>query len=231
MERRGGIGRGILVVLLVIVLVGLGVRAVVSRTVERTQSDTEATTTADDDAMPQVLPTPTEVRDPTGAPSPRRAPDPTAPSAPSPPDPSAVPLTPAELDDPRRTPFAPGTEPLPPVDYDPTAPVAHRGSLPAMVIQDVVREMLPELRFCFEWQLTQHPELGGRVTMEFTIGEDGRVSEPSVAEDALGDETVTACFAHVISGLRFPPPEGGSVLVRYPFTLANSPEARRPEGI
>jgi hypothetical protein len=34
-----------------------------------------------------------------------------------------------------------------------------------------------------------------------------------------------------MSHLHFPPPEGGSVGVHYPFMLDGSPEARRPEGI
>jgi hypothetical protein len=95
----------------------------------------------------------------------------------------------------------------------------------------VVRENAGYLRFCFEWQLHRHPELSGRVTMEYVIAEDGSVRDAHVIDDQLHDETVTRCFEGVTSRMRFPPPEGGVVTVRYPFTLSGAPAAERPEGI
>jgi ABC-type transport system substrate-binding protein len=112
-----------------------------------------------------------------------------------------------------------------------TDAVVHRGTLDAMAVRAVVRDALPEIRFCFEWELNAHPDLAGQVTMQFVIREDGTVTDAGVLEDALHDETVTNCFTHVMSHLRFPPPEGGSVGVSYPFRLDGSPDARRPEGI
>ena len=91
---------------------------------------------------------------------------------------------------------------------------------------------MPFLRFCFEWQLDLHPELEGRVTMEWRILPDGTVEDANVAEDALEDETVLRCFRGVIGRLEFPPPDGGGeITVRYPFNMTGAPEARRPEGI
>lgn len=121
-------------------------------------------------------------------------------------------------------PTGPGEAPLP------EAPP--HGSLPAEVVRDTVREAMPYLRFCFEWQLDRHPELAGRVTMAWTIQPDGTVTDSNVMEDALGDDTVLRCFRGVIGRLEFPPPEGGgTVEVHYPFVLDGAPEARRPEGI
>jgi hypothetical protein len=108
---------------------------------------------------------------------------------------------------------------------------APRGTLPREVIQSTVREAMPFLRFCFEWQLDLHPELGGRVSMEWRIRQDGTVVDANIVEDGLEDETVLRCFRGVIGRLTFPPPEGGEVVVRYPFVLSNAPEARPPDGI
>lgn len=102
------------------------------------------------------------------------------------------------------------------------------GTLGSEQIRDVVRGAIPELRFCFEWQLSRHPDLAGRVTLEFRIAEDGTVEEPSIAEDELGDETVLRCFRGVTSRMRFPPPEGGPVTVRYPITLEPGDEPPAP---
>lgn len=116
-------------------------------------------------------------------------------------------------------------------ELPPSSGLVHPGTVDAMAVRSVVHESLAELRFCFEWQLDAHPDLAGRVTMQFTINEDGTVGDASVLEDELHDDTVTTCFSHVMSHMRFAPPEGGSVLVHYPFALAGSPDARRPEGI
>ena len=102
-----------------------------------------------------------------------------------------------------------------------------RGRLDAAAIREVVREHRDQLGFCFAWQLHQNPDLRGSITMEFTIGEDGRVTRAEVADDQLGDETVLRCFRGVTSRMRFPAPEGGEVQVRYPFHLAPEPD---PEG-
>ena len=90
---------------------------------------------------------------------------------------------------------------------------------------------MPFLRFCFEWQLDLHPELQGRLSMEWRVLEDGTVADAHIVEDGLEDETVLRCFRGVIGRLQFPPPEGGEVTVRYPFVLSNAPEARPPDGI
>lgn len=94
------------------------------------------------------------------------------------------------------------------------------GRLDASAIRGVVRDHRDELGFCFAWQLHQHPELEGRVTMSFTIGEDGRVTEAEVVDDQLGDETVLRCFVNVTRRMEFPAPEDGEVSVRYPFVLS-----------
>ncbi|MCZ7685842.1 MAG: AgmX/PglI C-terminal domain-containing protein [Sandaracinaceae bacterium] len=94
------------------------------------------------------------------------------------------------------------------------------GRLGASAIRDVVRSHRDQLGFCFAWQLHLHPELRGRITMDFTIGEDGSVTRAEVADDQLGDETVLTCFRNVTRRMQFPAPEGGEVRVRYPFILA-----------
>lgn len=95
--------------------------------------------------------------------------------------------------------------------------------LDAQSIRDVVGEHRDQLGFCFAWQLHQHPELAGRIVMEFEIGQDGHVARASVADDTLQDETVARCFTSVTRRMEFPAPEGGdTVTVRYPFQLSAS---------
>lgn len=104
------------------------------------------------------------------------------------------------------------------------------GHLDAVAIRDVVREHRERLGFCFAWQLHSHPELGGSLTMDFTIGADGSVTRAEIADDQLGDETVLNCFRNETRRMRFPPPEDGEVRVRYPFRLAADPPEGSPPG-
>ncbi|MGE0790480.1 MAG: AgmX/PglI C-terminal domain-containing protein [Sandaracinaceae bacterium] len=104
-----------------------------------------------------------------------------------------------------------------------------RAGLSADAIRDVVREHREELGFCFAWQLHQHPELQGRLTMSFEIDAEGHVSEASVLDDQLHDEVVSRCFVGVTRRMEFPPPDDGTtVTVHYPFVL--SPDEASSEG-
>lgn len=105
------------------------------------------------------------------------------------------------------------------------------GVLDSESIRDTIRENMGFFRFCFEWTLLQQPALEGRVTMAFTIAEDGSVREAHVVEDGLGSDDVSRCFQGVTSRMRFPPPAEGEVRVNYPFRLAEAPEPERLEGI
>jgi len=67
--------------------------------------------------------------------------------------------------------------------------------------------------------------------MEFQIDEDGSVSEAHVVDDELRNDTIARCFQGVTSRMEFPPPSGGPVSVRYPFSLSGAPPAQRPAGI
>lgn len=126
--------------------------------------------------------------------------------------------------DPARAPSTPAAAES--ASSEQTAPddggVRPRGRLDRNAIREVVRDHRDQLGFCFAWQLHQNPGLHGRITMDFTIGEDGRVTRAEVLDDQLGDETVLRCFRSVTTRMRFPPPEGGEVSVHYPFEL--SPE-------
>lgn len=219
--------RGVLAAALGLALVLLAVRTMVGRMtqahvdeIHRRAADLAAARDAERGGSPSEETPSAETPSESGLVPPSSAP--AAPSEPpSVPGPSAAP--PSSVGASATT---EGTEPS-----EPETVPRHTGTLDAVAIRGVIRDALPEIRFCFEWQLNAHPDLAGRVTMDFTIQPDGTVTNAGVLEDALHDDVVTRCFTHVMSNLRFPPPEGGPVAVHYPFALANSPEARRPEGI
>lgn len=95
-----------------------------------------------------------------------------------------------------------------------------RGSLSREVIRRVIRRHINEVRFCYEQELAQRPDLSGRVTVSFMISATGAVQMANVQNTTLGNARVEGCIAQAVRRWTFPAPDGGgAVLVNYPFVL------------
>jgi TonB family protein len=100
----------------------------------------------------------------------------------------------------------------------PTASV--KGSLDKELIRNVIRSHIKEVKTCYESELEHKKDLAGKVMIRFTISPAGKVSESAVEQTTLGNATVEKCIAEAVRGWEFPKPQGGSVVVSYPFVLA-----------
>lgn len=99
-----------------------------------------------------------------------------------------------------------------------------KGSLSKEVIRRIVHRHINEVKFCYERQLAQRPDLSGRVSIKFIISGTGAVQMAAVASSTLGNAAVENCIAQAVRRWTFPQPEGGGiVIVTYPFQLT-SPE-------
>lgn len=101
-----------------------------------------------------------------------------------------------------------------------TAPTQVSGSIPAEVVQRIVRQNFGRFRFCYEKGLARNPNLEGRVAVRFVIGRDGSVSTAAPLSGGLPDSQVSRCVADGFYGLSFPSPENGIVTVTYPLLLS-----------
>jgi len=90
------------------------------------------------------------------------------------------------------------------------------------VIQREVRRHLNEVAHCYEQGLARRPDLAGRVAVLFQIGANGLVNNTAIADSSLGDLEVERCISQAVRRWSFPRPEGGVVMVTYPFQLASS---------
>ena len=72
-------------------------------------------------------------------------------------------------------------------------------------------------RACYERELTRRPDLEGRIEMRFTIEPDGSVSGIAVTGNTLGVKGIEECLVRQVSGLKFPKPDGGVCVIRWPF--------------
>jgi outer membrane biosynthesis protein TonB len=93
------------------------------------------------------------------------------------------------------------------------------GSLSKEVIRREIGRHINEIRFCYTQALTARPELQGRVAVRFAISPSGAVVQALIASSDLGHPLAEQCIAHVVARMNFPAPQGGLVVVTYPFVL------------
>ncbi len=97
------------------------------------------------------------------------------------------------------------------------------GSLDRSVIAAYIRRNLAKIRWCYEKGLARDPKLFGKVVINFTIANTGKVSQSKVRRTTMGDKAVESCIAAQIRKIRFPKPKGGGiVIVNYPFVFKHS---------
>ena len=95
-----------------------------------------------------------------------------------------------------------------------------RGSLDKEIIRRVIGGKINEVKWCYEKELRTHPDLAGRVFVQFTIEADGHVSSSVVQSSTMNDQPAEQCIAAAVHRWEFPKPEGGGkVVVSYPFVL------------
>jgi len=94
------------------------------------------------------------------------------------------------------------------------------GTLPAELVQRIVRQNYGRFRMCYETGLRTNPNLSGRVTARFVIGRDGAVSNVANGGSDLPDSGVVSCVVQAFYGLSFPSPANGIVRVSYPIMFS-----------
>lgn len=92
-----------------------------------------------------------------------------------------------------------------------------QGKLDRNLIAAKVRTYLAGIKACYEYQLKRDPNLRGKITVRFTIGIDGKVTEATIVSSTLNDQQVKDCMKRRIMRWKFPKPEEGTVTVSYPF--------------
>ncbi len=96
------------------------------------------------------------------------------------------------------------------------------GHLAPEVISRVIASHYGEVRYCYEKQLKMNPDLEGKLTVRFTIGTDGHISNATIEESTLNNMEVESCVLYKVKNWQFPRPRGGSVTVIFPFIFMGS---------
>ncbi len=96
------------------------------------------------------------------------------------------------------------------------------GALDGKAISKVVNRRKRSVQGCYEKELKRSPDLAGKVKVQFTVLESGRVGDVNLLEDTIGNGAVGKCIVRQVKRWRFPKPDGGSVTVTFPFIFAPS---------
>jgi hypothetical protein len=98
------------------------------------------------------------------------------------------------------------------------------GFLSREQIERVVRRHTRGIRYCYERELQDDVTLEGRITVNWTIGLDGHVSRRTIESNSMGNRDVESCLLREVGRMRFPEPDGGIVIVSYPFNFRGQAE-------
>lgn len=93
------------------------------------------------------------------------------------------------------------------------------GTIDKRAVQRALRARGKAFQLCYENALKQNSKLNGKLVVEFTIGDRGRVVEALVVNDELGSSQVSRCVLDTLKRMRFPPPEDGDVTITNTFVF------------
>ena len=93
------------------------------------------------------------------------------------------------------------------------------GKIDKKSVQATIRRRQDGFLACYEAALKANSKLQGKLVVEFTIGEDGKVVAASVVKDGLGSAEVATCVVGLLKRLRFPAPTDGEVTISNPFVF------------
>ncbi len=165
---------------------------------------------------------------PQGAPAPAPATGGTAARAPS--GPAAAPEGPRPVptgDPGAAAPAAASTATAPPLAAEQEPPSDHidqqQAAYNAESVQLVVQHNLARIRACHSRVIKRGAPIGGVVEVQFTVSDQGTVTEAVLNKNTTGHAGLGNCVLHNIRSLRFPKPLGGALELIYPFVF-NAPE-------
>jgi metallo-beta-lactamase class B len=89
-------------------------------------------------------------------------------------------------------------------------------------VRDTVRSRIPEVKGCYDHELALHPDLAGRVVIQFTIASNGEVVGSSLKRSTMQNAAVENCTERAVRRWTFPEPPAGEneMVVTYPFEFS-----------
>lgn len=97
------------------------------------------------------------------------------------------------------------------------------GGLDRDIIAEHIKRQIGHILACYDRQLAAKKDLGGKVSVKFTISGTGSVETQNITETTMKDATVEGCILNRVAKWTFPAPNGGTkVIVTYPFLFKST---------
>jgi hypothetical protein len=95
------------------------------------------------------------------------------------------------------------------------------GPIDRALIDGVIKRHMNQIRYCYQRQLNQSPELSGKIVVKFVIANDGSVSVAETRSSTMASPAVEQCINDRFLRFQFPALKGpGIALVSYPFLFS-----------
>jgi hypothetical protein len=82
-----------------------------------------------------------------------------------------------------------------------------------------IRRRQDAFQACYETALKANSKLQGKLVVEFTIGDGGKVTDARVVRDGLNSAEVSTCVVATLKRIRFPAPSDGEVTISNSFVF------------
>jgi len=94
------------------------------------------------------------------------------------------------------------------------------GAMDKSVIDQVIKQHLAQIRYCYQKELNKNPQLHGKIVIKFVIAKDGSVSSAKTHTTSMNNSIVENCICQRFMRFQFPEATGGGiVIVTYPFVF------------
>ena len=93
------------------------------------------------------------------------------------------------------------------------------GKIDKNSVAATIRRRQDGFQGCYETALKANSKLAGKLVVEFTIGDDGKVTEARVVKDGVGSGEVSSCVVGLLKRLKFPAPADGEVTISNTFVF------------
>lgn len=97
-----------------------------------------------------------------------------------------------------------------------------KGKVSETSVDMSIKRNMNRFRSCYIREVAKNPSLSGRVDVEFTISDEGKVNGAKIVSSELQNPVVEKCILQHLQGIQFDPSVGGTAQITYPFIFSMS---------
>jgi hypothetical protein len=96
------------------------------------------------------------------------------------------------------------------------------GHISEAAVEKALSRYLEKFQYCYEKALLSDSTLAGNILMQWVISQEGVPESITVVRSQMNNQKLHQCISKILSGIKFPTPQGGAVTIKYPFAFSPS---------